>query len=431
MKTLIDHVDIQCFGNDDAPIEDGCIAIDNDIIQYAGPRLNLPKEFEEDVTIEGQGKLALPGLINAHTHAAMTGLRGVGGDMDLFQWLHEKIFPAEAKMDGEDIYWLSMLGIAEMIKNGVTAFADMYYFEGQVAQAVADTGIRAALSRGILSDPQEDARFAEAQELYDQWQGKAEGRIRTMMSAHAIYTCSDMTLMRVHRMAKEMGVPIHIHVAETKKEVADCIKKHGKTPVRYLKDLGFLDAPILAAHCVHVDESDMYYLAEHDVKVAHNPVSNLKLGSGIAPIPRMLARGMCVALGTDGASSNNNLSILKEMREAALVHKGAAMDPTLVTAYEVCRMATVMGAEALGWSDEIGTLEPGKKADLILVNTTAPHWIPRQAPCAGLAYAAQEGDIDTVIVNGNVLMENRELVSMDMEEINAKAQEIHDRITKS
>jgi 5-methylthioadenosine/S-adenosylhomocysteine deaminase len=428
MKTLIDHVVILSFGQDGEPIADGCIAIENDRIVYAGPRLGLKKDFEEDVTIEGQGKLALPGFINAHTHAAMTGLRGVGGDMDLFQWLHEKIFPAEDKLDAEDVYWLSLLGIAEMIRNGVTAFADMYFYEDQVAQAVSDTGIRASLSRAIISGPGEEDRFQEAQALFSEWHEGADGRIRTMMSGHAVYTCNEMTLMRICNMAKEMDVMVHIHISETKKEVTDCIQAHKKTPVRYLNDIGFFDVPVLAAHCVHVDESDMYHLAEHNVKVAHNPVSNLKLGSGVAPVPRMLQRGMCVALGTDGASSNNNLSILKELQEAALIHKGAAMNSTLVTAAEACRMATRMGAEALGWDDEIGTLEKGKKADLILLDTTAPHWIPRQEAYAGIAYAAQEGDIDTVIVNGNVLMENRELVAIDMEEIGAKVQEIHDRI---
>lgn len=429
MKTLIDHVQIQCFGREDAPIADGCIAIDNDRIHFAGPRKDFGKGFEEDVTIEGEGKLALPGLINTHTHAAMTGLRGVGGDMDLFQWLHEKIFPAEDKLTGEDVYWLTMLGIAEMIRNGITAFADMYVFEDQVAQAVADTGIRASLSRAVVSGEGEDARFAEAQALYDTWHGKAEGRIRTMMSAHAVYTCTDSTLIRIRDMAKEMGVPVHIHISETYKEVTDCVREHKNTPPRYLCDLGFFDVPILAAHCVHVDEADIEILKAYDVKVAHNPVSNLKLGSGIAPVPQMLKKGICVALGTDGASSNNNLSVLRELREAALIHKGAAMDPTLVTACQACRMATVNGAEALGWTDEIGTLEVGKKADLILLDVTAPHWIPEQEPCAGLAYAAQEGDINTVIVDGNVLMENRELVNMDMEEIGAKVQDIHDRIT--
>jgi len=429
MKTLIDHVQIQCFGSEDAPIVDGCIAIDNDRIHYAGPRTGLGKDFEEDVTIEGTGKLALPGFINAHTHVAMTGLRGVGGDMDLFQWLHEKIFPAEDKLTGEDVYWLSMLGIAEMIKNGVTAFADMYIYEDQVAQAVADTGIRASLSRAVVSGAGEDARFAEAQALYDTWHGKAEGRIRTMMAAHAVYTGTDATLIRVRDVAKEMGVPVHIHISETQKEVADCIREHKQTPPSYLRDLGVFDVPTLAAHCVHVDERDMDILKEYDVKVAHNPVSNLKLGSGIAPVPQMLKKGICVALGTDGASSNNTLSILRELKEAALIHKGAAMDPTLVTAYQACRMATVNGADALFWRDEIGTLEVGKKADLILMDTTAPHWFPMQEPCGGLAYAAQEGDINTVIVDGNVLMENRELINMDLTEIGAKVQEIHDRIT--
>jgi len=430
MKTLIDHIQIQCFGSEDTPIMDGCIAIDNDRILYAGPRSGRPKDFEEDVTIAGEGKLALPGFINAHTHVPMTGLRGVGGDRDLFAWLHEEIFPAEGRMTGDDVYWLSMLGIAEMIRNGVTVFADMYNFEGQVAQAVADTGIRASLSRGILSGDGEEERFAEAKELYDTWHGKAEGRIRTMMSAHAVYTCTDKTLVRIRNMAKEMGVPIHIHISETAKEVTDCIREHKRTPPRYLHDLGLFDVPILAAHCVHVDEADMNLMAEHTVKAVHNPVSNLKLGSGIAPVPQMLKKGICVALGTDGASSNNNLSVLRELKEAALIHKGAAMDPTLVTAAEACRMATVNGAKALSWTDEIGTLEVGKKADLILLDITAPHWTPVQEPCAGLAYAAQEGDINTVIVDGNVLMENRELVNMDLAEITAKAQEIRDRITK-
>lgn len=430
MKTLIDHVMIQSFGDEDAPVLDGCIAIENDRIHYAGPRNGLSKGFEQDVTIEGSGKLALPGFINTHTHVAMTSLRGVGSDMDLFQWLHEKVFPAEDRLAGDDVYWLSMLGIAEMIRNGVTTFSDMYMFEDQVAQAVADTGIRASLSRSVVSGEGEEQRFQESQELFSEWHEGADGRIRVMMSAHAIYTCNDMTLLRVCNMAKELGIGVHIHISETQKEVADCLRERHKSPVRYLNDLGFFEVPVLAAHCVHVDEEDMRIMAEKGVKVAHNPVSNLKLGSGIAPVPRMLSHGICVALGTDGASSNNNLSVLKEMQEAALIHKGAARDPGLITAGQACRMATLMGAQALGWDDEIGTLEPGKKADLILLDMTKPHWIPVQEPSVGLAYAAQEGDIDTVIANGNVLMENRELVSIDIEELRDKVQEIHDRITK-
>ncbi|MCG0278121.1 MAG: amidohydrolase [Thermanaeromonas sp.] len=399
-------------------IEVGAIAIDGDRITYVGPTEALPPGWEEVEIIQAQGMVALPGLVNSHTHAAMTLFRGYADDLPLHQWLREKIWPLEGKLKKEDIYWGTMLALAEMIRSGTTTFADMYFHMDVVAQGVLEAGLRACLCQGLIG-VQDIAglRLRVGEGFVREWHGAGEGRITTMLGPHAPYTCSPEYLAKVADRAAKLGVGLHIHLAETQQEVEEIKNKYGLPPVAHVAKLGLFQVPTLAAHCVHLTEEEIHILAENKVGVAHCPESNLKLASGIAPVPALLKAGVCVGIGTDGAASNNNLDMWEETRTAALLAKGVSGDPTALKAGEALTMATLGGARALGLDKEIGSLEPGKKADLILVRTDAPHWRPLNDVIAHLVYSARAEDVDTVIVNGRVLMYRREIKTLDLERI--------------
>ncbi|MHB1421235.1 MAG: amidohydrolase [Bacillota bacterium] len=397
----------------------GEIAIENGLIISIGPPGTVDPQWQADRTIDGQGNMvAMPGLINCHTHAAMTLLRSYADDMPLMRWLSEKIWPMEANLTAEDIYWGTMLCSLEMIKSGTTTFADMYFFMEETARAVQDSGVRACLSRGLIG-VQENAQQAlkEGVALVKQWQGAAGGRISTMLGPHAPYTCPPAYLEQVIAEASGLGVGIHIHVAETRDEIDQIREKYGKTPVQFLEGLGMFQCHVLAAHCVHVDEEDIGILAARAVGVAHNPESNMKLASGISPVPRMLAAGVNVGLGTDGAASNNNLDLLEEMRTAAFLHKLSASDPTVLPAYQTLQMATVMGARVLGLEGVIGQLQVGSAADLILIDFDQPHLYPRHDLIAHLVYSAKAGDVDTVIIDGRLVLQAREIKGIDEKQV--------------
>ncbi|MDI6639147.1 MAG: amidohydrolase, partial [Bacillota bacterium] len=341
----------------------GDIAVVGSEIVYVGPS-PAPQEFRSAAkVIEGSGLIALPGLVNAHTHAAMTVFRGFADDMPLMEWLTQKIWPAEARLEADDVYWGTMLACVEMIRAGVTTFADMYFFMDETAKAVERTGMRASLSRGLIgSAPGADKALAEGRELCERWNGACGGRITTMLGPHAPYTCPKDFLEKVMEVASELGVGIHIHLSETEGEVKECRKLHGgMSPIELMDSYGLFEFPVLAAHCVHVSERDIEILSAKGVGVAHNPGCNMKIASGIAPVPKMLKAGVRVGLGTDGAASNNNLDLIEEMRTAALLQKVARRDPTALPAHRALEMATVNGARALGLADRIGSLEPGKK----------------------------------------------------------------------
>lgn len=406
----------------------GEIAVDGAEIVHVGPPGTTAADFKPDRVIDGAGQVALPGLINAHTHAAMTLFRGYADDLPLMEWLNNRIWPLEAKLTPEDIYWGTKLAILEMLKAGVTAFADMYFAVDRVAEAVCESGIRASLARGLIGGEKGEAALAEAETLLAQWRGRGEGRLTFMFGPHAPYTCPPEYLGRVAEKAKEYGVGLHIHLAETQAEVEDIKRRYGKRPVELVHEVGLFEVPVLAAHCVHLEPQEIEILREKGVAVAHNPESNMKLASGIAPVPEMLAKGVTVALGTDGAASNNNLELFGEMRSAALLHKVAKMDPTALNAYQVLQMATVNGAQALGL-DRVGSLKAGYKADLILVNFHQPHLHPHHDIIAHLVYAAQPGDVSLVMVDGEVLVENGRVLTMDEEEVYAKVKECVARIT--
>lgn len=410
----------------------GEIAIEGDKLKTVGPLGSVDPSWQADVVIDGTNMVALPGFINTHTHAAMTLFRGYADDLPLMEWLEEKIWPVEAKLTGEDIYWGTKLSILEMLLSGTTTFADMYTFEAEVAKAVEESGIRACLSRGMIGlGDNAQVALDESVELIENWHGKAEGRITTMLGPHAPYTCPPVFLEKVMMLADKYKVGIHIHVAETLSELEGIQKQFGKTPVRLLYDLGLFDYPTLAAHCVHVNDTDLALMQEKNVAVAHNPESNMKLASGIAPVPAMLKAGITVALGTDGASSNNNLDMLEEMRSAALLHKVNTMDPLAINAYQALEMATKNGAKALGLEDKIGMLKEGMLADVILLNFAKPHLYPHHDIIAHLVYAAQGADVDTVIVNGKILVRDSKPLDLDVAEIYEEVDKRSKRLTQA
>lgn len=381
-----------------------------------------------DEIIDGKGMLALPGLVNTHTHVAMTLFRSYADDLALMDWLQNMIWPAEAHLDDDIVYWGSMLAFAEMIRGGTTAFCDMYMFMDSCAQAAEAAGIRGNIARGLAGvTPNGMKALEENVELYRKWNNGADGRIRVMLGPHAPYTCPPDYLKKVRDTAEQYGIPIHIHLSETKGEVDTCREKFGITPIALMNQIGLFDVPTLAAHCVHVTEDDIAIMAEKQVRVAHNPGSNLKLASGIAPVPAMRKAGVVVGLGTDGASSNNKLDMFAEMRLAALIHKAASLDPFAIKAEEALQMGTKDGAMCLGY-DDLGELKEGYLADLILVDRSGWHWKPRFNSISLAIYAGNSMDVDTVMVNGKVLMRHKELLTIDTEKLDYEVQRVTDKL---
>jgi len=388
--------------------------------------------WQADRTIDCSDKLLLPGFVNTHTHAAMTLLRGYGDDMALMDWLQTKIWPAEDNLTGEDVYWGTLLAVAEMIKGGTTTFADMYFFMNDVAKAVQESGIRAVLSRGMAGvTPTASQALTESEDFYRQWHGEAEGRITVMLGPHAPYTCPPDYLKKVMSLAENLGAEIHIHLSETASEVETCRKEYGKSPIALMNDLGLFDFGVLAAHCVHVSPDDIAIMRDKGVRVAHNPGSNMKLASGIAPLPAMLAAGISVGLGTDGASSNNNLDMLEELRLAATLHKVSSLNPLVIPAAQAVDLATASGAKVLGLGKATGRLAQGYKADITIVSMTEPHWYPRHDRLSLLTYAASAADVHTVLVDGKVLLEGRRLTTIDEERLKFEANQRGMRLVES
>jgi 5-methylthioadenosine/S-adenosylhomocysteine deaminase len=410
-------------------IENAAIHIEGDRIVYIGETSTRPP-FEADETIGGARFVAMPGLVNTHTHAAMTLLRGYADDMALEPWLRTKIWPFEMHLNGDDVYWGTLLAIAEMLRGGTTTFGDMYFYYHEGARAILESGIRACPGGVLLGFlPEADQRLRNAIEFVREYSG-SDGLIRPALAPHSLYTCNRDQWETIVAAARELGVLIHTHAAETEREVADVTRDWGASPIQTLQKLGATESGVLAAHCVHVDEADLEIMGQENLRVAHNPSSNLKLASGFAPVPEFLRRGIATGLATDGAASNNNLDIWQEMRLAALMHKGASGDPTAVSARQALLMATREGARCLNLEHEIGSLEAGKKADVILLDFDQPHLTPRHNIISHLVYAAHNSDVDTVIVNGRVLLRGGEFTALDAARIGAKAQESATRLAK-
>lgn len=417
---LIKNIDVLPMNEKEEIIKGTNIYIDGDTIKHIG---ELREDFEVTRILDGKNKLAMPGLINAHTHIGMSLLRNFADDLPLHEWLTQKIWPTEANLRGDDVYWGSLLSMVEMIESGTTAFCDMYFLMEEVAKGLEESGMRGVLTRGLIEEKDNPNRkLDETRDLFNNWDGKANGRIKVMVAPHAPYTCSPEFLLKTMELARDLNTGIHIHLSETKKEVEDSFNIYGKSPIKHVYDLGLLDFHTIAAHCVHVDDDDIEMLYEKNVYPVNNPGSNLKLASGFAPVDKMLKKGIKVALGTDGSSSNNNLNMFEEINLAAIVNKAVNLDAISVPAYKAIEMATVNGAEALGWGKEIGSLEVGKKADLILIDLDKPHLYPRHNPISALAYGVQASDVDTVIVDGNILMEKRIVKTLDVEKIKFMAE---------
>jgi 5-methylthioadenosine/S-adenosylhomocysteine deaminase len=434
---LLINAYVLCMDEQFTRFEKGAVAIVEDRIAAVGLQDDLQKEYQPEELVDCEGKVLMPGLVNAHTHIPMNLLRGLGDDLRLDVWLLGYIMPVEREfVNPEFVHLGTTLACAELIRSGVTSFADMYYFEDQVAEATAQVGLRGLCCQTILKFPSPDAgsyeeSLAACEEMIKKW--KDHPLITPAIAPHAPYTSTVDILNSATALALKYDVPLHTHIAETSQEVKDCLEEHDMPVVPYVEQFDIFKAKVIAAHCVHIDEREMHTLHRYGVGVAHNPTSNLKLSSGMAPISSMLEQGLNVGIGTDGVSSNNDLDMFEELRLAALLAKGSTGNPTVVPARTAINMATHMGAKAIHLDDQIGSLEVGKKADLILVDINTLHNTPHfrhdeDSIYAQLVYAAKSTDVTDLMVNGRWLMRSRELLTIDLEKLEGRAQELAEKI---
>jgi 5-methylthioadenosine/S-adenosylhomocysteine deaminase len=410
----------------DAVIENGAVAVSEGAIVAVGARRRVESRFRARRTLDAGGRLVLPGFVNAHTHAPMTLLRGAKDDVDLMTWLEKYMFPVERSFVSPDfVRWGALLACWEMISSGTTTFADGYFYEEEVARAADEAGLRAVPGQGIFDVPTPDSKtsaegLARAEKFLSDWSGHP--RVTPSLCPHACYTVEPETWRRAMKLAERYGAPLQTHLAESPGEIAMVRERFGTTPVRHLSGVGALNEWLTAAHCVCVDDDEIELLARSGAGVVHCPESNMKLASGIAPVPRMLAAEVRLGLGTDGAASNNDLDMLGEMGSAARLQKVANLDPTAASAHQVLRMATLGGARALHMEDRIGSLEPGKRADLVLIDLSAPSALPLFDPISHVVYSARSDAVETVIIEGKVVMERRRMRTLDTEEIRRRVE---------
>ena len=416
----------------DTIYQDGAVAVKGDSIAAAGPRTELEQDYAAKERLDYPTGLILPGLINSHTHAAMTCFRGIADDMELMPWLNDYIFPVEAQnVDPELVYWGSLLGCAEMIKSGTTTFSDMYIFEAETARAAKQAGMRCLLGEVLFdfpspSSPTPADGLAYTEELIQTWAD--DPLVNIMVEPHSLYTCSPDLFRSAKVLADRYGTLLATHLLENITEAKQLREKLGMSAVRFLADNGLLNERFFAFHCVVMDDEDIAIFADRGSKVVYNPESNMKLASGVAPVTAMLKRGICVGLGTDGCASNNNLDLFQEMDTAAKLEKVARLDSTIMPARTVLRMATCDGARVLGLERLVGSLEKGKKADLCVLDMNKPHLTPLYNAYSHLVYAVNGADIDTVLINGRVVMRNRQLLTIDEQEIMAQVRRIGERV---
>ena len=420
---------------DRPPLEDGAVAIARGRIAAVGPAEDLVDQAPTGKVLDATDCLVLPGLVNTHCHMAMTVLRGIADDLPLKSWLEEHIWPAErSHMSRETVRVGTELAAAEQLLAGVTTVTDMYFFGDEVAAVLDRVGMRGVVSEPMIDFPTPrcattDEMFARQQELVESY--REHPLIRPSVAAHSAYSVSAPNLVREAELADDAGVPLQIHLSETRWEVEQLLESKGVSPVAYLADLGVLSERTVAAHCVHLSPEDVDILAEFEVGVSHNPASNLQLASGIAPVPAMLSRGLSVGLGTDGAASNNSLDLLRDLQLTSLLHKGTSGDPTVLPARRLLEMATTDGARVLGLGERIGTLAPGMEADLVCLSMAGPHATPVYDPLSHLAYAARSSDVRHVLVRGRLVVADRQLRTIDLEEVSRRAREIAGTISTS
>jgi 5-methylthioadenosine/S-adenosylhomocysteine deaminase len=427
---LVTNGTVLTLDANDTEISNGAVAIVKDTITAIGPAGDFG-DWNVSKVVDARGGIIMPGLINSHTHAAMTCFRGLADDLQLMNWLNDHIFPAEAKLDDQKVYSGTLLACAEMIMSGTTCFCDMYLFEDAVARAAQKAGMRAVVGE-VLYDFDSpnygpiESGFEYTRKLIDTWQD--DPLVSIAVEPHSTYLCAPQLLEEAFDLTQSFNLPLVIHLAESKSEISQIRGRYGRTPVEHLAELGLLAPNVLACHCVELTENDIDLLRRFDVKVAHNAESNMKLASGVAPVPRLINEGICVGMGTDGCASNNDLDLFQEMDSVAKLHKVKSLDPTVMDARTVLRMATISGAMALGLDAVTGSLETGKKADLIIVDTNKPHLTPMYNPVSHLVYAAIGSDVTTSIINGSVVMNDGRLKTMDlkavMDDVNQIAKEV-------
>ncbi|MCR5584688.1 MAG: amidohydrolase [Lachnospiraceae bacterium] len=390
---------------------------------------DVPADFKADKVIDGEGKLAIPGLINCHTHSYMAFMRNVADDLSFMDWLFGRIDPLEQKMTDEDAYWGARLAIVEMMKSGTTCFNDMQMNIHQTTRAVKESGMRASICRGLVGSGNDEGGQRRLREAFEEKDAAADcDRLTFMLGPHAPYTCDDAYMRIVSEKAKENHMGIHVHLSESESEISQIKEKYGCSPIEMAEKNGLFDVNCIAAHCVQATDSDIEILKKHNVNVVTNPASNMKLGNGFAPVKKFVDAGVNVCLGTDGAASNNSLNMFHEMSLLALIHKGVYRNPQCISAQETFRIATINGAKALGLENEIGSLEVGKKADIAILDLNNPSLMPRNNLIAGLSYSANGSEVDTVIIDGKVTMEGRKLLTMDEQEIYARVNGIIERM---
>ncbi|OPY17819.1 MAG: 5-methylthioadenosine/S-adenosylhomocysteine deaminase [Syntrophus sp. PtaB.Bin075] len=435
VDTLILGGTVLCLDETMTRIEDGALAIAGDAIAAVGTEREFRQRFTSRNIVDGKHSLILPGLVNSHTHAAMTCFRGIADDMALMDWLGNYIFPAEARnVDPELVYWGSLLACAEMIKSGTTTFCDMYIFEEETARAAREAGMRCLLGEVLFDFPSPNVKtpqegLAYTRKLLYRWSG--DPLVRIAVEPHALYTCSRSLLLEAGNLATEYQVPLALHLLENSSEKKQLQEKLGQDALSCLRELGLLNERLIAFHCVCLDDEDIETFRDEGCKAVYNPESNMKLASGFAPVSRMLREGICVGLGTDGCASNNNLDMFQEMDTAAKLEKVRHLDPTLMPAETVVRMATCQGARVLGMDGITGCLKAGMKADFILIDLNRPHLTPMYNPYSHLVYTVNGSDVKTVFINGKMVMKDRQLLTFNEEECMQQVRRIAERVRES
>ncbi len=405
-------------------IENGALAIKNGKIIFVGKRASANK-IQAETKINARKKIAMPGLINCHTHVPMTLFRGIAEDQPLETWLKKTIWPLEAKLKSEDVHVGTLLGCLEMIKNGTTCFADMYFHEDMVAKVVEKSGLRGVLAEGIIEAGNKalgEKMLNESINFAEKFRGYANGRVTTFLGPHAANSCSPELLTKIKNKSLELNVGVHIHLAESKEMFREFEKRYSSSEVEFLEKIGFFSGHVLAAHCTNLSRKGMQILSKRGVNVAHVPVANMKLGVGAAKVKDLTDLDVNVSLGTDGPASNNTLDMFETVKIATLLQKLVYLNPKILPVYEVLRMATVNGAKALRLWKSIGSLEVGKKADVILVDLSKPHLKPLHDIYANIVYSAHGSDVDTVIVDGKIVMENRHVKTLDEQAVMERAE---------
>lgn len=422
MNILIENVKILTMADGEV-IKNGNIYIENEKIK----KITSDKiDFSYDKKIDGKNYLAMPGFVNAHTHVGMSLFRNFSDDVELMTWLNEKIWPLEDKLIEEDVYWASLLSHAEMIMTGTTSFADMYYFEEQTIKALEKSKMRAQISRGLTLEDKNYKKIEENIDLFKKYENSQDGRINIAFGPHAVYTTDKNYLKEINKYAKKYKMPIHIHLSETKTENIDCMKRFNQSPTEVFEECGIFENKTIAAHGVYLSDKDLDILSKYDVSVVHNPSSNLKLSSGFLDCTRVINKKINLAMGTDSSASNNNLSMIKEISLTSLVSK--YNNPQNLKAYDVLKMATINGAKALGLDDKIGTLEEGKLADIILIDLNNPNHTPQNNLISSLPYSTFDKDVSYVIINGDLVYDDKKFVYLNEKEIIKNAEKSFEKL---